>query len=178
MDNSGLIRELAVSCNTDSLDLRDPGLFVPTDEQMSEWANRAIQLARSANSRSDSLELSIALVDAEAMQALNKQYRDNDKPTNVLSFSAEDALLDPNLVGVGLLGDVVICPQIVSDEALVQGKPVEHHFAHLLVHGVLHLLGMDHHVENAALAMETAEIQILSSLGIPNPYNSVFTKPT
>lgn len=177
MDNSGLITELAVSCNTDSLSSNDSGLFLPTEEQMSQWANHAIQRVRSPGARS-SFELSIALVDAEAMQALNKQYRGKDKPTNVLSFSAEDELIDPNLVDDALLGDIVICPQIVSDEALAQGKPVEHHFAHLLIHGVLHLLGMDHHIENDALTMETTEIQILSSLGIPDPYNPVFTKPT
>lgn len=168
---------LTVSCNTDSLDTSDASLFVPAEEQLSEWANQAIQAAPVKEGGS-ALEVSVAMVDVQAMQALNRQYRDIDKPTNVLSFTADADLMDPTLVDVSLLGDVVICPQIVRDEALAQGKPVEHHFAHLLVHGVLHLIGMDHDVENDALTMERAEIQILSTLGIPDPYNSVFTKPT
>ena len=167
---------ITVMCNSEAIDGNDSGLFVPTADQLDLWANKAVRLTSMEADHGDQLELSVAYVDVEGMQALNKQYREIDRPTNVLTFSALEELLDPSLEINGLLGDVVLCPKIIQDEALEQGKPVEHHFAHLLVHGVLHLGGMDHHAENEAEAMEQAEIQILSLLDIPDPYNPVFTQ--
>ena len=163
-------------CNADAIDDSDSNLYVPTHEQLTLWASKAIRATSIVADFGDELELSVAYVDEDGMQALNKQYREIDRPTNVLTFSALEDLIDPSLDVTGLLGDIVLCPKIIQDEALTQGKPVEHHFAHLLIHGVLHLGGMDHHAENEAYAMEQAEIQILSSLDIPDPYNSVFTQ--
>lgn len=165
---------LTVMCNSEAIDNSDSSLFVPTSEQLDLWAYKAVRQTSIEADHGDQLELSVAYVDPDGMQALNKQFRDADRPTNVLTFSAIEELADPSLELTGLLGDIVLCPKIIQNEALEQGKPVEHHFAHLLIHGVLHLGGMDHHAENEAEAMEQAEIQILSSLHIPDPYNSVF----
>jgi len=166
---------LTVTCNSEGI---DNSFTVPSVEQLAIWANKAVRETTIAAEHGEELELSVAFIDSQAMRDLNKEYRGIDKPTNVLTFSALEDLVDPTLEVAGLLGDIVICPEVIHSEAVVQGKLVEHHFAHMLVHGVLHLGGMDHHVENEAQAMEQAEIQILSSLDIPDPYNAVFKKPT
>lgn len=124
------------------------------------------------------LELSVQLLGSQAMRELNQQYRNKDRATNVLSFAAELPIMsdepetDSESPGGGLLvlGDLVLCPEVVANEAQEQGKPVLHHWAHMLVHGSLHLCGHDHEGEQEALMMETAEIRILSGLGIPDPY--------
>lgn len=116
-------------------------------------------------------ELGIALVDQEESQQLNFQYRGKDKPTNVLSFPSE--LPEQFLVQLEAkpLGDLVICIPIVLTEAKQQYKTAVNHFSHLLVHGVLHLLGYDHELgDTEAELMETLEIEILDKLGIANPY--------
>jgi probable rRNA maturation factor len=114
-------------------------------------------------------ELALRLVDADEGQALNRQYRGKDYPTNVLSFPAE---LPPGLPPemMSALGDIVICAPVVQREALAQGKRVRDHYAHLTVHGVLHLLGYDHEHPTEAEAMETLERQILAGLGFSDPY--------
>lgn len=111
--------------------------------------------------------LSIVLADDEYVQQLNKQYRGKDKPTNVLSFPADahDPMAEP-----GYLGDMVISIDTLKREATVQGKKFDHHYLHLVVHGMLHLLGYDHEVEQDAQKMESLEIEILKEMGIPNPY--------
>jgi probable rRNA maturation factor len=101
--------------------------------------------------------------EAESQQ-LNAAYRDIDRPTNVLSFPAEITVGDP------ILGDLAICWPIVEREANEQGKPLDQHAAHLVIHGVLHLLGFDHVEEKDAQEMEALEVTILSGLGIANPY--------
>ena len=107
----------------------------------------------------------------EEITALNSQYRKKNRATNVLSFPYEPL---PG-VAIPLLGDVVICAEVVNDEALAQGKTAEQHWAHMIVHGALHLLGYDHVDENDAQHMESMEIQILSQLGIPDPYGELNT---
>ena len=103
------------------------------------------------------------------MQELNKAFRDQDKPTNVLSFPAGE--IDGLPADSGLpLGDIVICAAVVKDEAEDQGKSLLDHWAHMIVHGTLHLLGFDHLEEADAAAMESLEIQILGDHGIANPY--------
>ncbi|BEU02579.1 endoribonuclease YbeY [Agarivorans sp. OAG1] len=111
-------------------------------------------------------EITVRIVDEAESQALNSQYRHKDKPTNVLSFPFEA----PPGVSLPLLGDLVICRQVVEREAEEQGKPVFDHWAHMVVHGSLHLLGYDHIEDQEAEEMEALEIAVLTKLGISNPY--------
>ncbi|CAC9606060.1 Metal-dependent hydrolase YbeY, involved in rRNA and/or ribosome maturation and assembly [uncultured Gammaproteobacteria bacterium] len=113
-----------------------------------------------------SSELLIRIVDIAEIQNLNKTYRNQDKPTNVLSFSSDL----PKEINEAILGDVVICSAVVKAEARVQDKTFEHHLTHIAVHGALHLLGYDHIEESEAEAMEALEIKILHGLKICNPY--------
>lgn len=112
------------------------------------------------------VELAIRIVDAREGHALNAQYRGKDYATNVLSFPADIALPEGPLI----LGDVVLCWPVVVTEASEQQKTVIQHCAHLVVHGVLHLLGRDHVADSDADQMEAEEIGILQKLGYPNPY--------
>lgn len=114
----------------------------------------------------DEAELTIRVVDAEEGAELNQAYRHKHGPTNVLSFPFEN----PPGVVLPLLGDLVICAPVVLREAVEQGKPAESHWAHMVVHGVLHLLGYDHIEESDAEAMEALEIRLLAGLGYANPY--------
>lgn len=106
-------------------------------------------------------EVSIKWCGDDEIQALNHQFRGLDKPTNVLSFPAND---------VGYLGDIAVSLETIAREAKAQGKEYEHHLVHMIVHGVLHLLEYDHEDDIDAEAMEALEISILSTLGIQNPY--------
>ena len=115
-------------------------------------------------------DLAIRLVDAKEGQALNHHYRGKDYATNVLSFPAELPEGLPKGVKFPLLGDLVICAPVVAREAAEQGKPLRAHYAHLTVHGVLHLLGWDHEDDREAEAMEQLEREILADLGIADPY--------
>jgi len=105
-------------------------------------------------------ELSLAFVDDAAIQALNKQYRNKDKPTNVLSFPMEGRML----------GDIVLARETIEKEANDQGKEFTHHLTHLIIHGFLHLLGYDHLNDQSAAVMEDVEIAALAQMGIDNPY--------
>lgn len=133
---------------------------LPSDEQFEIWVEAALQ------QRLSEAELSVRIVDEDESQALNLQYRGKDKPTNVLSFPCEL----PDGVELPLLGDLVICAQVVAKEALEQGKLLHAHWAHMVVHGTLHLLGYDHIEDGEAEEMEAIEIQVLLELGYPNPY--------
>lgn len=116
-------------------------------------------------------EIGIACVDEAQSHATNLQYRDKDKPTNVLSFPSDIPEQILPMLDARPLGDLVICMPVVLQEALAQKKTAQHHFHHLLVHGVLHLLGYDHELGDAeAEEMEALEIKILAKLGIKNPY--------
>jgi probable rRNA maturation factor len=132
---------------------------VPTQQQFEKWVSAALQ-------ERGKTELLIRLVDRQESRQLNTQYGHKDKATNVLSFPADL----PEEIGLALLGDIIICAPIVAEEAQSQCKPVETHWAHLAVHGVLHLLGHDHQVEEEASAMESLEIKIMQTLGYPDPY--------
>jgi probable rRNA maturation factor len=116
--------------------------------------------------RRDWAEVSVRVVDADEGRALNKRYRDRDRPTNVLSFPAE---LPPD-IGPPLLGDLVLCEPVVLAEAAAQHKPAVAHWAHLTVHGVLHLIGFDHQTDAEAAVMEAIEVEVLAGLGYPDPY--------
>lgn len=111
-------------------------------------------------------EITVRIVDAAEGQQLNRDFRGKDYATNVLSFPAEL----PEGVKLPLLGDLVICAPVVAREAAEQGKPVAAHYAHLTVHGVLHLLGWDHEHDKDAEAMEQLEREVLAELGLPDPY--------
>lgn len=113
-------------------------------------------------------ELTIRVVGRAESRALNRRYRHVDKATNVLSFPTEGIAT----VAPDFLGDIAICAPLVQTEAKAQGKPLEAHWIHLIVHGVLHLLGYDHIEEAAARKMEDLERAILSRLGLPDPYNA------
>jgi probable rRNA maturation factor len=112
-------------------------------------------------------ELTVRLVDDAEIAALNQRYRHKSGATNVLSFPAQ---LPPG-IDLPILGDIVICAPLVHKEAETQKKPIQAHFTHLTVHGVLHLLGYDHENDEEATVMENLEINILNQLGLDNPYH-------
>ena len=117
-------------------------------------------------------DLAIRLVDAKEGRALNRHYRGKDYATNVLSFPADLPESLPEGVRLPLLGDLVLCAPVVEREAREQGKPLAAHYAHLTVHGTLHLLGWDHADDVEAEAMERLEREILAGLGIDDPYRA------
>lgn len=127
----------------------------------------AVALKNSGFAIDGPCEISVLLTDDASQQVLNREWRDKDKPTNVLSFPA----LDPDDAIEGLLGDISLAYQTLVREADELEKPFEHHFAHLLVHGMLHVLGYDHETEEEALAMEARETDIMALLGYPDPYD-------
>ena len=133
---------------------------IPGDEQFRQWVEAALSGIR------EETVLAIRIVDSEEGQQINRQYRDKDYATNVLSFPADL----PTGIADSQLGDLLICAPVVASESKEQGKKEIDHWAHLTVHGVLHLLGYDHENIADAGVMEALEIQILGSLGIPNPY--------
>ena len=111
-------------------------------------------------------ELLVRFVDKPEIQQLNKAYRHQDKTTNVLSFPSDL----PIEIEEAILGDVVICVEVVAEEAQAQGKTFENHLLHMAIHGTLHLLGFDHIKESDAEKMETLEVKILEKMQISNPY--------
>lgn len=119
-------------------------------------------------------ELSVLLADNEFIHTLNRKYRGKDKPTNVLSFPQADLLVtdDAGLMGEVALGDVVLAIETVEEEARAQHKTFEHHLTHLVVHGVLHLLGYDHESDADAEEMEALEVEILKGMKVTNPYTA------
>ena len=137
-----------------------PRAGLPAATSFRRWA------AAAAQGRIKRADLAIRLVDAKEGRALNRHYRGKDYATNVLSFPVEL----PEGVTLPLLGDLVICAPVVAKEALEQGKPLNAHYAHLTIHGVLHLLGLDHEDEREAEAIEQIERDILATLGLPDPY--------
>ncbi|MFQ1048900.1 rRNA maturation RNase YbeY [Avibacterium paragallinarum] len=133
---------------------------LPSEQQLQQWATAAVQAENLEP------EITIRIVDKAESQQLNATYRCKDYPTNVLSFPFEC----PEEVELPLLGDLVICRQVVEREAAEQGKPLMAHWAHMVVHGCLHLLGYDHIEDDEAEEMESLETEIMQELGFADPY--------
>jgi len=134
---------------------------VPEPASIQSWA-----VAAYLNNADDDAFISILVTSAQETQQLNKQYRAKDKPTNVLSFPMQL----PDEVGMNMLGDIVLCASVIDEEARSQSKSESAHWAHMVVHGMLHLQGYDHIDDGEAGEMEKLEIEILHSLGFDNPY--------
>jgi probable rRNA maturation factor len=126
---------------------------LPAPQQFKRWARNTLRV--------DS-EITLRIVDEAEGRALNKTYRGKDYATNVLTFPLAE---EPHL-----MGDIIICAPVVAKEAAEQGKPLEAHYAHLTVHGVLHVHGYDHEIEEQADLMESIETEIITKLGYANPY--------
>lgn len=157
---------IATNASVD-VQLATSGDDIPDVATIRAWVRRAIEGA----GVSGNLEVSVRVVDEAEMQALNRRYRDRDRPTNVLSFPAGPVAGLPD-GAAGPLGDIVVCAAVVTDEAAEQGKPAGEHWAHMVVHGTLHLLGYDHEQDDEAREMEALEVRVLELSGISDPYRS------
>ncbi|KAE8175847.1 rRNA maturation RNase YbeY [Photobacterium carnosum] len=135
---------------------------LPTEAEFQQWLNAAVTPFQA------DAEVTIRLVDKQESHALNLEYRSKDRPTNVLSFPFEA----PPEIEMNLLGDLIICRQVVETEALEQQKPLNAHWAHMVVHGSLHLLGYDHIEDDEAEEMEALETEIMQNMGFIDPYIS------
>ena len=138
---------------------------IPSANEIARWVSRAIDVV---GGHSDA-EVSVRIVSPAEMQQLNSEFREQDKSTNVLSFPAGAIAGLPADADIPL-GDIVVCSAVVSEEALQQGKSLHDHWAHMIIHGTLHLLGFDHTSNAEAIEMEGLEVQVLDEYGIPNPY--------
>ena len=144
----------------------------PSEQNISLWIEKTLELSGSTN---NDPELTIRIVSLEESQQLNNDFRGKDKPTNILSFPFEipeglpDEVLESENMN-NILGDLAICEDVVIQEAKEQNKAIENHWAHMVIHGVLHLLGYDHISESDAVIMESLEVKILSDLAIASPY--------
>ncbi len=140
---------------------------MPSARQIRSWVTRAV--AGCGRTPVAHAEIAVRLVDREEIRLLNRDYRQLDRVTNVLSFPAGEISGLP-AEAAQLLGDVVVCAAVVCDEAAEQGKSVDAHWAHMLVHGTLHLLGFDHQSVADAAEMEGLEASILVANGLTDPY--------
>ncbi|MBS0848617.1 rRNA maturation RNase YbeY [Citrobacter sp. JGM124] len=149
---SEVILDLQLACEDNT------GL--PEESQIQTWLNAVISQFQ------EEAEVTVRLVDEAESHELNLTYRGKDKPTNVLSFPFEA----PPGIELPLLGDLIICRQVVEQEALEQEKPLIAHWAHMVIHGSLHLLGYDHIEDDEAEEMEALETEIMLALGYADPY--------
>lgn len=134
---------------------------IPSRNDFIKWIGASM-----AESKIEDVEVVVRIVDETECATLNKSYRGKTGPTNVLSFSYES----PPRLETNLLGDLIICAPVIQREAKGQGKPVDAHWAHMAVHGTLHLLGYDHQTDEQAVEMESREKIILTGLGYDDPY--------
>ncbi len=149
------------------LDYQNPEDYddIPDESTLTRWIEKAYQLDKAYT-------VSIRIVASEEAEALNKQYRNKDYATNILSFPFDPPPIPMEIVH---LGDLVLCKEVVEKEALEQHKAIGDHWAHMIIHGILHLQGYDHISETDANEMESLEISLLEDLGVTNPY--LISKP-
>ncbi|CAN5289758.1 rRNA maturation RNase YbeY [soil metagenome] len=150
--------DLQVACAIDEL---------PERAQFERWVAAAV------GGRKAQAEITVRIVDEDESRTLNRTWRCRDRPANVLSFAAGSPADLPPPLRERALGDLVLCAPLVAGEATAQGKDTTAHWAHLVVHGTLHLLGYDHADDAQAMAMERLETEILARLGYPDPYEPV-----
>ena len=148
--------DVQTACNDDT---------TPEADVINSWVSRAVK----ATGEESDHEVSVRIVSRDEIQALNRDYRGKDAPTNVLSFPTGPIEGLPSNEPVPL-GDIVVCAAVVAEEAAAQGKATMDHWAHMLVHGTLHLLGFDHQEDAQAAEMEGMETEILTGHGLPDPY--------
>ena len=137
--------------------------LTPSASLLRTWAKHAL------SEQLKSAEITIRIVDIAEMTELNQHYRHKNGPTNVLSFPFE--LPKEIVLDMPILGDIVICPDVVNREAIEQHKTQKAHWAHMIIHGIFHLQGYDHETDEEAEVMETLEIQTMKKLGFANPYD-------
>ena len=141
------------------LQLKTAAVNLPSSDDFKQWASAALRDTQKTS-------VVIRLVDSDESRRLNSDYRGVDKPTNVLSFPFEA----PAEIADEFLGDMIICAPVVEQEARQQNKPLQAHWAHMVTHGMLHLQGYDHQNNQQAEEMERLEVEILATLGFPDPY--------
>ena len=154
-------RVLALDLQLD-LQIASDANSLPTQTQFAQWISHTLQHLVKLSF----VEMTLGFVDVYEMTHLNETYRKKSGPTNVLSFP----FTNPPGMTLPLLGDIIICADIIRDEAKAQGKSLEAHWAHMVIHGCLHLLGYDHLNDEQAQEMEPLEIYLLEGLGYKNPY--------
>jgi probable rRNA maturation factor len=172
--NDAESRRAAVTA--DAADFRDIGIDIlieagdwPAEGALEELARRAIAVAfAEADIGQAQTELSLVFTDDAHIRSLNASWRNKDKATNVLSFPAFPVKLGSPLPP--MLGDIILASETIADEAVLEGKLFEHHLTHLIIHGLLHLLGYDHETDAEAEEMEAAERRALARLAISDPY--------
>ena len=135
--------------------------YLPSDKDLQLWVEKALL------GYSKDAEVVIRIVDIKEISLLNRQYRHKEGATNILSFPFE---IPEGVEGINLLGDLAVCAEVLDQEAKIQRKALKDHWAHIIIHGILHLLGYDHMEEQDAIEMENKEILILQQLRIDNPY--------
>lgn len=140
--------------------------WTPSSRKLADWVRAALARGVSADRSRVPLIVSVQVVGTRRSRALNARYRGKDAPTNVLSFAGAGRL--PS--GERDLGEIIICAPVLAREARAQRKARSAHWAHITIHGVLHLLGLDHQTSREARNMETLETQILETMGFSNPY--------
>lgn len=146
----------------------DEGFAPPfCDPQLAEIAQTVAGLIRGrfGERLAVDAEVAVLLTRADGMRDLNARFRGQDKPTDVLSFPADDE-------SGAFLGDLALCPEVIAGDAVTLTRDLVHHLTHILLHGVLHLLGFDHEAEDDAAEMEGLECELLASIGLPDPYSA------
>ena len=154
-------RVLALDLQLD-LQIASDANSLPTQTQFAQWISHTLQHL----DKLSVVEMTLRIVDVNEMTHLNETYRKKSGPTNVLSFP----FTNPPGMTLPLLGDIIICADIIRDEAKAQGKSLEAHWAHMVIHGCLHLLGYDHIVDAEAVEMESLETKLMLELGYKEPY--------